>query len=82
MKSTMQWGTALRVVRAARFLDQVVVAESAKIDKSFLSLLEHDRRLPSLKTMEKLCGALDITHSDLARIAQDPAAALGIGAAA
>ena len=82
MESSLEWGTALRVVRAARSLDQQEVATAADIDPSYLSLLERDHRTPSIGTVSKLCSALGVAHSDLARIAEDPAAALGIGAAA
>lgn len=79
MESTLEWGTALRVIRAARSLDQVQVADAAKIHKSYLSLIERDHRKPSIETLGKLCSALGVSHSNLARIAEDPAAALGIG---
>ena len=78
MESTMEWGTALRIVRAARSMNQSEVAAEANITASHLSLLESDRRTPSVSSVGKLCNVLGIAHSDLARIAEDPAKALGI----
>lgn len=76
----MEWGTALRIVRAARSMDQAAVATEADISAAHLSLLENDKRSPSVSVVGKICGVLGIAHSDLARIAEDPAKALGIGA--
>ena len=78
MEPTLEWGTALKVIRAARSMNQSELAEAAEIGQSHMCLLESGKRSASLAVMDRLCGALSISQSDLARIAENPAEALGI----
>lgn len=82
MESNIDWGRALKVVRAARSAKQADVAEAAGVDKSYLSLIENNKKSPSLGVLGGLCEVLDLPISDLARIAEGPAKALGIPATA
>ncbi|MCZ6507171.1 MAG: helix-turn-helix transcriptional regulator [Acidobacteria bacterium] len=81
MMSNPDWGAALKILRVARKLTQEDVASGTDFDKSYISLLEHGSRTPSLEAVGRLCSVLRVSHSDLVRIAEDPPAALGIAAA-
>lgn len=56
----MDFGKALRTVRAARRLSQKDVAELASLDPSYISLIEAGRRKPTLTMAEELARALDV----------------------
>ena len=79
--SKQRLGLALRMVRTVRREKLDRVAERAGIGKAHLSLIENGRRSPSLPALERLCGALGVSHVALARIAEDPEGALGLGEA-
>src|SRR5689334_9997405 len=56
----MDFGKALRTVRAARRLSQKDVAELTSLDPSYISLIEAGRRKPTLTMAEELARALDV----------------------
>jgi transcriptional regulator with XRE-family HTH domain len=56
----MNYGRAVRTVRAAKGLSQKELAEMVGKDASYLSLIESGRREPSSKVIESLAGALRI----------------------
>lgn len=58
-------GPALRLLRHQRGLRQFEAAQRAGVTKAMLSAYERRRRLPSLRTLDKLLGALDARLLDL-----------------
>ena len=58
-------GRAIALLRTIRGLDQSSVAESAGLSKSYVSLLEGDKRNPTLNTLEALSGALRVSTAEL-----------------
>lgn len=50
----MNWGRAIRIARATRGFTQEDLAWLSGYDKSYISLIETGRRVPSTKAMEKL----------------------------
>lgn len=56
----MDFGKAVRTVRAARGLSQKELANAASLDPSYVSLIEAGRRKPTLKMAEELARVLDI----------------------
>ncbi len=56
----MNYSKAIRLVRSTKGLSQKDLAKKSKIDPSFLSLIERDKRLPGTKTLEMLSKALGV----------------------
>jgi transcriptional regulator with XRE-family HTH domain len=83
----MKIGPAIRVARAMRGFSQKKLAETARLDASYISLLEKDRRVPTAATLESIAKALKIPlhliimlaseDKDLFGISQDEAQELG-----
>jgi transcriptional regulator with XRE-family HTH domain len=67
LKPDLALGQALRSLRARRKWSQTELALRADVDRSYLSLIELGKNSPSLRLMFKLCDALDISPSDLAK---------------
>jgi transcriptional regulator with XRE-family HTH domain len=53
-------GNAIRILRSQKRMSQKDLADRAEITPSFLSLVESDRRSPSLKVIERIAAGLDI----------------------
>ena len=49
------------------------LASASGLSKGFVSQIENDKTSPSLDTLERLAGALDLRVVDLLREATDPA---------
>ncbi len=54
-------GKAIRTLRARKGVSQKELAERAEITPSFLSLVEGDRRDASIKVIERIAAALDVS---------------------
>lgn len=52
----MNWGKAIRIARAARGFTQGELSERAGIDKSYTSMIENGKRVPGIKTLEKIAS--------------------------
>src|SRR3984885_12026979 len=63
----MDVGTKLKFYRSARRMSLRDVASKADCSPSFLSQIELDRVSPTIKSLEKICKALDLTASDFLR---------------
>jgi len=84
----MQYGRAIRIVRAARALSQGQLASAAKLTPSYISLLEADKRNPTLSVLNSIAKALDVPlhllilfasdEKDLRGITPEQAKALGV----
>jgi len=68
----MNIGEAIKFCRSRRKLTQAELAKRSDVSVSYLSMLEKDKRDPSLKTIEKIAGGLGIPASLLVLIAVDP----------
>ncbi|MBX3324080.1 MAG: helix-turn-helix transcriptional regulator [Phycisphaeraceae bacterium] len=58
-------GKAIRTLRARKGVSQKELAERAEITPSFLSLVEGDRRDASIKVIERIASALDVSSEVL-----------------
>ncbi len=54
----MNYGKAIRTIRAAKNLDQKELARRSKLNASYISLLEANRRVPSAASLQALAKAL------------------------
>jgi transcriptional regulator with XRE-family HTH domain len=62
-------GDELRRARDAAGMTQQALAEATDLDRNYVSLIERNRRLPSLKVFVDICAALGVRASDvLARV--------------
>ncbi|MFO0824478.1 MAG: helix-turn-helix transcriptional regulator [Gemmataceae bacterium] len=65
----MSLGDELRKARTDADLTQEELARKAKLDRAYISLLENDRKSPTVDTLTRLCRALGIAASTvLARV--------------
>jgi transcriptional regulator with XRE-family HTH domain len=58
-------GAEIRKARLAAGISQDDLAYAARVDRTYVSLLERDRRSPSVKVFVDLCTALGISPSQL-----------------
>ena len=67
----MDIGRAIKLCRSQRDWTQTELAERAGFSVSYLSLLEKNKRDPSLSTLERLAHALNVAFSILVFLASD-----------
>lgn len=65
MSILQKFGVAVREYRERRHLSQEELAFRANLDRTYISGIERGRRNPSLKTIEKIAGALEINLDTL-----------------
>lgn len=58
-------GKSIKRFRSQRGLRQQELAEAAQLTPSFLSLVENDRRVPSLVVLRRIAKALDVPEEVL-----------------
>jgi len=56
----MNYGKAIRTVRAAKNMEQKELARLAELNASYISLIESNRRAPSPAALEALARALQV----------------------
>lgn len=56
----MNYSKAIRIARSLADMPQRVLAERVDLDPSLISMLESGKRRPSLDTLEKIAGALEL----------------------
>ncbi|MDO8452786.1 MAG: helix-turn-helix transcriptional regulator [bacterium] len=56
----MKYGKAIRILRSARDLSQHELSKKADLDPSYISLIEKDKRVPTLDTLQKIVTLLDV----------------------
>lgn len=61
------FGKTLRTLRKAHGYTQETLAFESGLDRTYVSLLELGSRSPTLDTMMTLCGALNVSLSQLAQ---------------
>lgn len=67
----MDLGNAIRICRAHRGLSQAVLAEKAGISLSYLSLIENNKRDPTLSSLRRIADAINIPLNLLVFLAAD-----------
>lgn len=65
MKTNMQLGKKIMQLRRARGWNQEELAFRASLNRNYLSDLENGRRNPSLKILEKIAFAFEISLESL-----------------
>lgn len=60
-----QFGSVVRQYREQRRWSQEVLADAAGLNRSYLGEIERGIAVPSLATIAKLAGALELTLSEL-----------------
>jgi transcriptional regulator with XRE-family HTH domain len=68
----MKYGRAIKIVRTASGLSQTALAERLSIGTSQLSLIEADKRSPSLKVLHEVAVALNVPPHVLTLLASAP----------
>ncbi len=58
-------GEELRKARMAAKLTQEQLSFAAEIDRSYISLLEHDKKSPTVDMLFRLCDTLGVSASSL-----------------
>ena len=56
----MNYAKAIRIARSLADVPQHVLASRVSLDPSLISMLENGKRKPSLDTLERISGALEI----------------------
>lgn len=64
---TQKFGQKVRKLRKQKGLTQEKLAEAARIDYSYLNLIENGKRNPSLKVMAKVARMLGVRLEDMVR---------------
>lgn len=68
----MNYGRAIRIVRTAHGLTQSALAERLSIGSSHLSLIEANKRKPSLRVLDEIAEALNVPTHLLMLLAAGP----------
>ena len=71
MEADKAFGEVLRETRKKRGLSQEKLALDANVDRNYISLIELGKSSPSIKTLFKLCAALESTPSEILRTTQE-----------
>jgi len=58
-------GNELRKARTAAKMTQEKLSYAAGIDRSYISILEHDKQSPTVDLLFSICDALDVSASGL-----------------
>ena len=59
----MNIGSTIKQIRKLKGIQQIELAESAKLSKSHLSLIENNKREPSISLMNSIADSLNIPLS-------------------
>lgn len=59
----MRIGDAIRTIRTILDIPQIEVGKSAGLSVGFLSLIEANKRMPSMSTLFMICKAMEIAPS-------------------
>ena len=65
MTKTFSYGHKIREKRQKKNIRSKVLAQKLAIDASFLSLIEHNRRVPNSNLLLKICEELELDNKDL-----------------
>lgn len=67
----MNYAKAIRIARSAKNLSQQELANKVGLDASYISLIEKERRVPTVKTLKKISDALEVPFHLLTLLASD-----------
>jgi transcriptional regulator with XRE-family HTH domain len=65
MSSGIKLGQNLRKLRLKKKMSQVDLATALNVDRAYISNIENGRMNPTLSTLEKIAGALEIPTNEL-----------------
>lgn len=77
----MNYSKAIRVARSLCDVSQKTLAERMQVDPSLISLIESEKRTPSLATAEKVAGALGMPLHLFVLLASEEDDLAGVGQA-
>ena len=60
-------GLELRTAREAAGMTQEELAHRAQVDRTYISMLENDRKSPTIDMLFRLCHAMDASPSAIIR---------------
>ncbi|MGC9372505.1 MAG: helix-turn-helix transcriptional regulator [Thermovirgaceae bacterium] len=61
----MSLGLRIKTLRKAKSLTQQQLADLVDVSRIYIQALESNRRLPSMKLLRRLAGALDVRVADI-----------------
>jgi transcriptional regulator with XRE-family HTH domain len=64
-------GAAVKRLRVERGLKQAELSAASSLNTSYLSDIERGQRNPTWASLGKICAALEVRVSELARLAED-----------
>lgn len=67
MPNHHKFAPALRALRQERRMSQETLSSLAGLDRTYISMLERGKRKPSLETVEKIAGALQMECWELVK---------------
>ncbi len=67
----MDYGKAMRILRAARNVSQKDLARDAGLDASYISLIETNQRAPSQEALKKIAGVFGVPFYLFSLLASD-----------
>jgi XRE family transcriptional regulator, regulator of sulfur utilization len=70
MEPSEAFGAAMKEVRAERGISQEAAAQASSLDRSYYGALERSVKTPTLPTIWKIAGGLEIKPSELLRRAE------------
>ncbi|MEW6685413.1 MAG: helix-turn-helix transcriptional regulator [Candidatus Edwardsbacteria bacterium] len=65
MNLLVNLGERIKKLRKAAGLTQTVLAETLDLSVNYIGAIERGKRSPSLKTLQKIAAALDVTLAEL-----------------
>jgi len=68
----MDYGKAIKILRAIADLQQRELAEIAGVDASLISMIEQGKRKPSVTTLEQITSALRVPQHLFILLASEP----------
>ncbi len=71
MRLRQTFADNLRIVRVGKGLSQEALADSAELDRTYISALERCRYSASLDTIERIAMALEIAPAELLMATQE-----------
>jgi transcriptional regulator with XRE-family HTH domain len=67
----MKFGKAIRIARSIADVSQVELAARSSLDRSYLSLIESDKRKPTVETLQSISNALNVPFHLLSLLATE-----------
>ncbi|MGO9336828.1 MAG: helix-turn-helix domain-containing protein [Terracidiphilus sp.] len=67
----MNFGKAIRIVRSIADVSQGELAAKSSLDRSYLSLIESEKRKPTVETLQRISSALNIPFHLLTLLATE-----------